>query len=75
MTIANKKLTVPGQQPLYWIAYSPTQHDIVHYGQVDPGQEVVTGQDNLKEYKTERGWKAALKKLNIDPDADEEANG
>jgi hypothetical protein len=69
-----RRLTIPqDRQRLYWIARSPAKHDVVHYGVTERGQETVTGQSELKEYATQSGWLAALKKLGIDPTKEDDA--
>lgn len=54
----------------YWIAHN--ESDIVHYGEVEVGQVVTTGQPTLEEFDDRDLWKARLAEFSIDPDAEEE---
>ena len=53
-------------QTKWWIAYAG---DIVHYGKVEVGQKVSTGQSELISFDNEEDWKSHLKNtFNIDID-------
>lgn len=44
--------------------------DIVHYGVLEPGQEVSTGQDQLETFTKESEYLNRLQELGINPDQD-----
>lgn len=51
----------------WWIAHND-DYSVIHYGSVEVGQIVTTGQPILDTYSTKDAWKTILAEYNIDPD-------
>jgi len=61
----NMGKTIKGhKKTTYWVAIS-NKGIVSGYGSTEVGNETVSGQDNLEEYKTEKNYLARLKELNI----------
>ena len=56
-------------QKSWWIASDP----VCHYGDLDPGNQISTGQENLHIYDTEAEWLAALAAHGVDDPFAEDA--
>ena len=54
-----KKITNPNEG-IWYLAYSTT-NDVYHWGELEPNQEIITGQPNLEQFATE-----ALLELRVD---------
>jgi len=48
----------------YYVAHN--NEDIFHYGKIEEGQQVDSGQPYFKEFKTEKGLKNFLTKKNVE---------
>ena len=53
----------------YWIAHNDS--DVVHYGELDIGNVVSTGQSNLESFDTEQSWIDRLDNFGIDPNEEQ----
>ena len=43
---------------------------VIHYGEVDDDHQMETGQPTVRVFKDKKEWLGALKKLEINPDAE-----
>ena len=57
----------------YWIAHN--SNDVIHFGEVEVGQVVTTGQPILEDFTDREAWKTRLLELGVDPDAEPETEG
>jgi len=48
----------------YYVAHN--DKDVFHYGKIEDGQQVDSGQPYFKEFKTEKGLKKFLTKKNVE---------
>ena len=53
---------VKATEDCWWIANDP----VCHYGDLEPGNQISTGQENLHIYATEAEWLAALAAHGVD---------
>ena len=52
----------------WFITKHPTDNSVVHYGFVDEGQELVTGQQTVEDFEDETSYKDKLADLGIAED-------
>jgi len=55
----------------WWIAHNDA--DVVHFGRLEEGESVQTGQPNLEEFQDEESWKARIVELGGELPPEEES--